>query len=118
MRAVRIHRFGGAEVVAIEDVPVPTPGEQEVLVRVAAAGVAPWDALIREGLSKVSPQPPLTLGSDLSGVVEAVGKGGNGVVARGQIYCVTNPPFFAAQAQDAVARPGTICHKPSMPPSP
>ena len=45
----------------------------KILVRVAAAGVAPWDALIREGNSKVSPQPPLTLGSDLSGVVERSG---------------------------------------------
>jgi NADPH:quinone reductase-like Zn-dependent oxidoreductase len=38
-----------------------------------AAGVAPWDATIREGKSKVSPQPPLTLGSDLSGIVERIG---------------------------------------------
>src|SRR5260370_24181142 len=106
MRAVRIHRFGGAEVVAIEDVPVPTPGEQEVLVRVAAAGSAPWDALIREGLSKVSPQPPLTLGSDLSGVVEAVGKGVNGFAAGDEIYGVTNPQFCAAQAEYAVAAAG------------
>ncbi|HVV15991.1 MAG TPA: tyrosine-type recombinase/integrase [Polyangia bacterium] len=43
----------------IEDVPSPGPGE--VLVRVMAAGVVPWDAIIREGKSKVSPQPPLTL---------------------------------------------------------
>jgi NADPH:quinone reductase-like Zn-dependent oxidoreductase len=114
MKAVRIHRFGGPEAVVIEDVPVPTPGEQEVLVRVAAAGVAPWDALIREGLSKVSPQPPLTLGSDLSGVVEAVGKGVSGFVAGDQIYGVTNPQFCGAQAEYAVAAAGMIAHKPSL----
>jgi NADPH:quinone reductase-like Zn-dependent oxidoreductase len=73
MKAVRIQRFGPTEVVVVEDIPKPSPGTGEVFVRVAAAGVAPWDALIREGKSKVAPQPPLTLGSDLSGLVEEVG---------------------------------------------
>lgn len=114
MKAVRIHRFGGPEAVVIEDVPVPTPGEQEVLVRVSAAGVAPWDALIREGLSKVSPQPPLTLGSDLSGVVETVGKGVSGFAAGDEIYGVTNPQFCGAQAEHAVAAAGMIARKPSV----
>ena len=54
---------------------LPSPGPGEVLVRVMAAGVAPWDAIIREGKSKVGPEPPLTLGSDFSGVVEKVGPG-------------------------------------------
>lgn len=114
MKAVRIRRFGGSEAVVVEDVPVPTPGEQEVLVRVAAAGVAPWDALIREGLSKVSPQPPLTLGSDLSGVVEAVGRGVSGFASGHQIYGVTNPQFCGAQAEYAVAAAGMIALKPRL----
>ena len=75
MKAARIHTFGAPDVVVVEDVPMPSPGPNEVLVRVMAAGVAPWDAIIREGKSKVSPQPPLTLGSDFSGVVEKVGPG-------------------------------------------
>jgi len=58
VKAARIHTFGPPEVVVVEDVTVPSPGPGEVLVRVMAAGVAPWDALIREGKSKVSPQPP------------------------------------------------------------
>jgi NADPH:quinone reductase-like Zn-dependent oxidoreductase len=70
VKAARIHTFGAPDVVVVEDVPMPSPGPNEVLVRVMAAGVAPWDAIIREGKSKVSPQPPLTLGSDFSGVVE------------------------------------------------
>jgi NADPH:quinone reductase-like Zn-dependent oxidoreductase len=73
VKAARIHSFGPPDVVVVEDVPVPSPGPGEVLVRVMAAGVAPWDATIREGKSKVSPQPPLTLGSDLSGIVERIG---------------------------------------------
>jgi NADPH:quinone reductase-like Zn-dependent oxidoreductase len=114
MKAVRIRRFGGLDAVVVEDVPVPRPGEQEVLVRVAAAGVAPWDALVREGLSKVSPQPPLTLGSDLSGVVEAVGRGVSGFASGERIYGVTNPQFCGAQAEYAVAAAGMIALRPRL----
>jgi threonine dehydrogenase-like Zn-dependent dehydrogenase len=70
VKAARIHSFGPPDFVVVEDVPVPSPGPGEVLVRVMAAGVAPWDAIIREGKSKVSPQPPLTLGSDFSGAAD------------------------------------------------
>ena len=79
----------------IEDVPTPSPGPNEVLLRVMAAGVAPWDApwdaFIREGKSKVSPQPPLTLGSDFSGVVEKIGPGVTGFAPADEVYGVTNP---------------------------
>lgn len=112
MKAVRIHRFGDPEVIVVEDIPKPSPGKGEVLVRVAAAGVAPWDAIIREGRSKVSPQPPLTLGSDLSGVVEAVGGDVNDFAIGDEIYGVTNPQFCGAQAEFAVALAGMISSKP------
>jgi NADPH:quinone reductase-like Zn-dependent oxidoreductase len=112
MNAVRIHRFGPPEVVVVEDVPKPSPGKGEVLVRVAAAGVAPWDAIIREGKSKVSPQPPLTLGSDLSGLVEAVGPDASGFAIGDEVYGVTNPQFCGAQAEFAVALAGMIAEKP------
>ncbi len=78
VKAARIHRFGPPDVVVVEDVPMPSPGPNELLARVMAAGVAPWDAIIREGKSKVSPQPPLTLGSDFSGIVDKVGPGVSG----------------------------------------
>lgn len=113
MKAVRIHRFGSPEVVVIDDVPVPAAGPGEVLVMVAAAGVAPWDALIREGKSKVSPQPPLTLGSDLSGVVEAVGPGVTGFRMGDAVYGVTNPQFCGAQAGYALAAADSIALKPA-----
>ena len=51
MKAVRVHRFGGLDAIVHEDVPVPEPGAGQVLVRVRAAGVGPWDAWIREGKS-------------------------------------------------------------------
>jgi NADPH:quinone reductase-like Zn-dependent oxidoreductase len=99
-------------VVGVEDVPVPAPEAREVLVRVIAAGVAPWDAIIREGHSKVSPQPPLTLGSDLAGIVESVGDEVTEFKAGDEVYGVTNPQFCGAQAEFAVAEVGMIARKP------
>jgi len=100
--------------VVVEDVPQPSAGEGEVLVRVTAAGVGPWDAIIREGRSKVSPQPPLTLGSDLSGFVEAVGPGVPGFRAGDEVYGVTNPQFCGAQAEYATASARMIAPKPKI----
>ena len=61
MKGNRIHVFGGPDVILFEDVPRPTPGTGEVLVRVHAAGVGPWDASVRARRSAL-PQPlPLTL---------------------------------------------------------
>lgn len=112
MKAVRIHRFGPPEVVEVEEIPVPSPGKGEVLVRVIAAGVAPWDAIIREGQSEVSPQPPLTLGSDLSGIIESIGLDVTGFAVGDNIYGVTNPQFCGAQAEYAVAWAAMIAPKP------
>lgn len=112
MKAARIHSFGPPEVVVVEDVPMPSPGPGEVLVRVMAAGVAPWDAIIREGKSKVSPQPPLTLGSDFSGVVETVGPRVTDFAPADQVYGVTNPQFCGAQAEFAVATARMVARKP------
>jgi len=72
-KACRVYEFGGPEVIRFEAQDALRPGDGEVLVRVKAAGVGPWDGWIRAGKSAL-PQPlPLTLGSDLAGVVEAVG---------------------------------------------
>jgi NADPH:quinone reductase-like Zn-dependent oxidoreductase len=112
VKAARIHSFGPPDVVVVEDVPKPLPGPNEVLVRVMAAGVAPWDAIIREGKSKVSPQPPLTLGSDFSGVVEKLGPGVTSFAPADEVYGVTNPQFCGAQAEFAVAASGMSARKP------
>src|SRR5436305_10026932 len=113
MRAARVHRFGPPEVIVIDDLPRPTPGAGELLVRVAAAGVGPWDALIRQGKSKVSPPPPLTLGSDLSGVVEQVGHNVTGFQKGDEVYGVTNPQFCGANAEYALASANMTALKPS-----
>lgn len=112
MKAARIHNFGGPEVIVVKDVSVPVAGPGEVLVRVGASGVGPWDALIREGKSKVSPPPPLTLGSDLSGVIEAIGPDVTEFKNGDEIYGVTNPQFCGANAEYAVAFANMIALKP------
>ncbi len=73
MKAVRISKFGSLDVITVAEIECPEPGPGQVLVRVKAAGVGPWDALVREGKSGI-PQPlPLILGSDISGIVQSVG---------------------------------------------
>ena len=112
MKAARIHAFGGPEVIVVEDVPRPIPAAGEILVRVVAAGVGPWDAIIREGESKVSPQPPLTLGSDFSGIVEELGPDVTSFKKGDEVYGVTNPEFCGANAEYAIASAGMIATKP------
>jgi NADPH2:quinone reductase len=70
---VRIHGYGGPEVLVYEDVPTPEPGPRQILVKVAAATVNPVDVSVREDRFPTPKQPPKTLGSDGAGVVEKVG---------------------------------------------
>jgi len=74
MRAVRYHEHGGPEVLQVEDVPRPEAGDDELLVRVEAAGVNPVDTYFREGAYPL-PELPWIPASDVAGVVEAVGEG-------------------------------------------
>jgi len=75
MKAVRIYSFGGPEVMKLDDLPIPAPGPDDVLIRVEAAGVNPVDYKIRAGKFKPAGlQTPLTLGRDVAGVVEQTGR--------------------------------------------
>jgi NADPH:quinone reductase-like Zn-dependent oxidoreductase len=113
MMAWRVHEFGPPNVMRFERVLRPNPGPGEVLVKVEAAGVGPWDGLIRAGKS-ASPQPlPLTLGSDLSGDIVAVGPGVSGLRVGDQVYGVTNPQFVGAYAEYAVASALMVSGKPT-----
>ena len=112
IKACRVHRFGGPEVIVLEEVPRPKPGAGEVLVRVEAAGVGTWDGWIRAGRSAL-PQPlPLTLGSDLSGVVAELGTGVSGFAVGTPVFGVTNARFTGAYADYAVAAAGMIARRP------
>lgn len=103
MKAARILRFGPPDVIVNDDLARPQTGDGQLLVRVKAAGVGPWDALIREGKS-VIPQPlPLTLGSDFSGIVEAVGSGVSDFKLGDEVYGTTNEQFTGAYAEYALA---------------
>ena len=68
MRAVRVHQFGDPEVLVVEELPQPGPVEGEVLVRVQAAGVNPYETYVRAGLYTDLPALPYTPGVDAAGV--------------------------------------------------
>ncbi|XP_016132612.1 quinone oxidoreductase isoform X2 [Sinocyclocheilus grahami] len=76
MRAIRVSEFGAPSVLKLcTDLPVPNPGQKQVLIRVHACGVNPVETYIRSGSYARKPSLPYTPGSDISGVVEAVGDG-------------------------------------------
>jgi NADPH:quinone reductase-like Zn-dependent oxidoreductase len=119
MKAVRIHAYGNADVLVYEDAPQPSITAKEVLVRVVAASVNPVDWKIREGyLKEMIPYSlPLTLGWDVSGVVEAVGadvsrfKVGNAVFSRPDIKRNgTYAEYVAIREAELAHKPKTISH--------
>lgn len=112
MKAARIHHFGPPEVIVLDDLPCPVPGPDEVLIRVVAAGVGPWDALIREHRSIIDIPLPLTLGSDISGIVEKAGTAVTRFKPGDKIYGATNLHFIGAYAEYALASASMIAIKP------
>ncbi len=119
MKAVRIHAYGGQEVLTVEDAPMPEIGERDLLVRVVASAINPVDWKIRAGyLKEMLPyQFPLVLGWDVSGVVEAVGSGvtkfkpGDAVYSRPNILRNGSyAEFIAIDENEAAFKPKTISH--------
>src|SRR5438128_2512681 len=110
MKAVRVHEFGGVDNIVLDDIPIPVPAENQVLIEVKAAGVGYWDALARSG---EIPQPlPLTLGSDVSGVVEKIGAGVSAFATGDEVFGLTNDLFTGGYAEHAVVKADTIAKKP------
>ena len=101
MKAIRVHEFGGPDVLKFEEVPTPKPSAGEVLVRIHAAGVNPYDTYMRAGTYAVKPTLPYTPGSDGAGVVEAVGEGVKKVRQNDHIY--TARTLTGAYAEYALA---------------
>ena len=112
MKAARVLQYGPPEVIQITDVPCPEPGNGRLRIRVKAAGVGPWDALVREGRSGVSQTLPLTLGSDIAGVVDAIGRNVSGFHLGDEVYGVTNEQFTGGYSEYAAASAGMIASKP------
>ena len=86
MKAVRVHEFGGPEVMKLEEVPDLKPGPGQVVVQIHAAGVNPVESYIRTGTYVVKPTLPYTPGNDGAGVVTAVGAGVARVKPGDRVY--------------------------------
>jgi NADPH:quinone reductase-like Zn-dependent oxidoreductase len=125
MKAIRLHAHGGPEVLRYEEVPVPAPEPGEVLVRVHAAGVNPPDWYLRDGMTNLPPETrpkfdfPVIPGTDVSGVVAAVGAEVTGFAAGDEVFGLLRFPSFdgsgyaeyvAAPATDLARKPAGIDH--------
>jgi NADPH:quinone reductase-like Zn-dependent oxidoreductase len=112
MKAMLVRDFGGVEKIVEGELPRPEAAKGEVLVQVKAAGVGPWDALIREGKSVVDNPLPVTLGSDLAGEVVDLGPGVLDFQVGDAIWGVTNENFVGAYAEYACASAKSIARRP------
>jgi NADPH:quinone reductase-like Zn-dependent oxidoreductase len=112
MKAIVVHEYGSPDVLKLEDIPIPVPGAGEMLVRVRAAGVGPWDALVRTGSSGIPQKLPLTPGSDICGSVHVRGPGVTAFSDGEDVFGATNPSFTGGYAQYAVASAGMMARKP------
>ena len=101
MKAIQVHQFGGPEVLELREIPTPKPGPGQILVRVRAAGVNPYDTYMRNGTYAIKPPLPYTPGSDAAGTVEAVGEGVKKVKAGDRVY--TAKTLTGAYAEYALA---------------
>jgi NADPH:quinone reductase len=114
MKAMVITRFGGPEVFELQDVERPQPADDQVLVRVVASGTNPVDAKLRQNASWAGLTPPLVLGYDASGVVEAVGRSVSGFAVGDEVYYT--PEIFGnprgSYAEYNVVPASIIAHKP------
>jgi len=113
MRAIRVHESGGIDTMRLDEIPRPVPGAGEVLVAVKAAGVGPWDRLVREGQSGLGQALPLTLGSDVSGTVAALGADVDVFALGDAVYGATNNQFVGGYAEYALVEAGKIARKPA-----
>jgi len=115
MKAIRIHNYGGPEVLQYEEAPRPkVAAATEVLIRVHAAGVNPIDWKVREGYMKDfwPHEFPLILGWDLSGVVEKIGTGVSHFKKGDEVYSVPDASRDGAYAEYIVVRESELALKP------
>ncbi|MBU0606298.1 MAG: NADP-dependent oxidoreductase, partial [Armatimonadetes bacterium] len=112
MKAIRIHDYGGPEVLCYEEAPIPEPGPRDVLVRVHAAGVNPADRQIRAGLRFRLEKPFAFIpGCEVSGVVEQAGSDVTEFAAGDDVYGMTG--FGGGYAEHAVAAADKLGRKPA-----
>ncbi|MBK7708132.1 MAG: quinone oxidoreductase [Acidobacteria bacterium] len=105
MKAIRVHELGGAEKLTLEEVDKPVPAADEVLIKVAAAGVNYADTMMRSGNYLTKPQLPFTLGYEAAGTIESVGSGVANL-SVGQRVLAT--PGSGGYAEFATAKANTV----------
>jgi NADPH:quinone reductase-like Zn-dependent oxidoreductase len=122
MHAIRVHEFGGPDELTYEQVAVPEPGRGEVLIRVVAAAANPPDWYAREGMPGVPRELvpglelPLALGTDVSGVIDALGEGAEGFAVGDEVFGMLRFPTAVqsgAYAEHVTAPVSDIAHKPN-----
>ena len=115
MKAVRIHAFGGPEVLNVEDIDRPVPAPDEILVKVYASGVNPVDWGIREGGNDIL-RPyltlPMILGWDAAGIVEETGSEVTTFKKGDAVYGSPNFPTAGSYAEYCVSKAGQFALKP------
>ena len=119
MKAIRIHQYGGPEVLQYEDAPLPEMGTEDVLIRVHAAGVNPVDWKVREGYlrQRIAHGLPLILGWDLSGVVVDTGTAVSQLTVGAAVYGRpdiarngTYAQYVAVRADELALKPESLDH--------
>ncbi|MGI8788061.1 MAG: quinone oxidoreductase family protein [Pyrinomonadaceae bacterium] len=73
MKAIRVHEFGGAEKLTVDEIEKPIPGAEEVLIKTAAAGINYADTMLRQNKYLFTPELPFTLGFEVAGTIESIG---------------------------------------------
>lgn len=113
MKAVRYDKFGGVDVLHIEEVEKPVAEHGEVLVKVKAAGINPGEASIREGklASQFPSEFPSGEGSDFAGIIEALGPGVSDFAVGDEVIGFSNKR--ASHAEFVLAEAGDIIHLPA-----
>jgi len=115
MKAIRIHNYGGPEVLQYEAAPRPKPGKGEVLIRVHAAGVNPIDWKVRAGYMKdfIAHSFPIILGWDVSGVIEEVGPNVSRFKKGDEVYSLPDHTRNGAYGEYIVVRESEVALKPN-----
>ncbi|MCC6677658.1 MAG: NADP-dependent oxidoreductase [Phycisphaerales bacterium] len=113
MKAIRMYKFGAASELKYEGVPRPVPGDDDILIRVHAAGVNPVDDKIRAGALGPMVKPPYIPGFDASGVVEKVGKNITKFKPGDAVFTYINLQRGGAYAEYLIAKEGEVALKPA-----
>jgi NADPH:quinone reductase-like Zn-dependent oxidoreductase len=110
MRQVVITRYGGPEVLEVRESPDPTPGEGQVRVRVANAGLNFAEVMARMGLYPDAPKAPCVVGYEVAGTVDAVGKGARGFAEGDRVVALV---AFGGHSDVVVVNPDQLVKVPA-----